>query len=373
MVLTISPCSNRRSLNLFERTPELLHREDPYFVPPFPGSIVKMIGPKSPFLKHGEILPFIAQQGGRVVGRIAAVVNRSHNTHYSDRTGFFGFFDCIDDERVANELFATARKALQERGLDSMRGPYNPSINDELGLLVDGFSSAPFVMMPYNPAYYLGLYEKAGLKAARDFYAFYISAESQAPERVQKIVDRVKRSTGVTLRSLDMSRLDDELKVIKELYNSTLCRNWGYVPITFDDLQAAAADLKQIVDPEMVLIAEKNGQTVGYSMTIPNINEFLWRAKKSSVLVRILRFVWKMKTSHPREARLAAMGIHPDYRNTGIAALFYYETLMRGKQRYIGGELSWVEETNTEMIKSIRVMGGEKYKTYRIFESAFSH
>lgn len=328
-----------------------------------------MVGPKSPFRKHGEILPFVATVGGRPVGRIAAIVNRSHNAFYGDKTGFFGYFDSIDDEAVARKLFAAARQALTERGLVSMRGPYNPSVNDDFGLLVDGFSSAPFVMMPHNPPYYAGLFETAGLKAARDFYAFYISAKAQAPERVEKIVDRVKRSTGISLRNIDMSRLDEELKVIKELYNSTLCRNWGYVPITLEDLQAAAADLKAIVDPEMVLIAEKAGKTVGYCMTIPNINEFLLATKRRSLLGRILKFVWKMKTSHPREARLAAMGVHPDYRNTGIAALFYYETLMRGKQRYVGGELSWVEESNAEMIKSIRVMGGEKYKTYRIYES----
>jgi len=319
-------------------------------------------------MKHGELIALIAFKDGKPAGRIAAIINRSHNEYSKDKVGFFGFFDSADDKDVASTLFEAAKEELLKRGLTSMRGPYNPTINDDCGLLVEGFETAPFVMMPYNPAYYMKLYDDAGLKRARDLYAFYMSAENQAPKRVERIVKRVKRNTGVTLRSVELKKLTEELMVIKDLYNATLCRNWGHVPITGPDLEHASEDLKAIVAPDMCLIAEKDGKAVGFSLTIPNINEFLFRTKKSGTIGRILKFIWLLKTKHPKEARLAAMGVHPDFRNTGIAALFYYETLIRGKQKYIGGEMSWVDETNTEMIKSIQVMGGKKYKTYRLFE-----
>ncbi len=307
---------------------------------------------------------------GKPVGRIAAIENRSHNKFHNDKVGFFGFFDFIDNFEVASALYDTAKQELSQRGLNVMRGPYNPSINEETGLLVEGFESTPFVMMPYNPPYYSAMYEKLGLHTARDLYAFYISADSVPPERVKRIVDRIQKHTGLTIRPVVLKKLAEELQVIRDLYNSTLCRNWGYVPITAEDLDFAAKDLKEIVEPEMCLIAEKNGMPVGFSLAVPNINEFLAKTKKSNRVMRALKFLWQLKTSHPTEARLAAMGVHPEYRNTGIAALFYYESLVRGKKRYRGGELSWVEETNHELIKSIKVMGGEKYKTYRIYESA---
>lgn len=306
------------------------------------------------------------------MGRIAAVVNHSHNQFHHDKVGFFGFFDCAEDKEAAAALFREASKILKAKGCESLRGPYNPTVNDECGCLVEGFERAPFVMMPYNPPYYGDLYESSGLKQVRDLFAFYISAETQAPERIEKIVNRVKRSTGVTVRNLEMKRLSEELKIIQRLYNETLDRNWGFVPITLEDLEFAASDLKAIVDPSMVMIAEKDGQAVGFSMTIPNINELMWKAKTSKGIMRILKFVWYLKMKHPKEARLAILGVAPEYRNKGIAALFYYETLIRGKKKYIGGELSWVEETNEDIIKAIQVMGGQKYKTYRIFEAPLS-
>ncbi len=312
----------------------------------------------------------MAFRDGKPVGRIAAVVNNAHNEYYHDKMGFFGFFDSVDDPEVATKLFDTAKAELKRRGLDTIRGPYNPTVNDECGLLVEGFDSSPMVMMPYNPAYYLGLYDRLGLTRARDLYAFYISAATEAPKRILKIAERVQRTTGLTIRPLNLKKLNDEIVIIHKLYNETLDRNWGFVPVSLEDLQFAAADLKAILDPEMVMIAEKNGRPVGFSMVIPNVNEIMWRVKGSSTLMRILKFLWFLKTQGPKEARLAVLGVTPEFRGKGVAALFYAETLLKGKKKFIGGELSWVEETNDEIMKGITVMGGQRYKTYRIFEAA---
>jgi ribosomal protein S18 acetylase RimI-like enzyme len=371
MAVTILPCRSRKELRLFERTPEEIHRQDPYYVPPFPGSISKIFKANSPFHAHGhgELLPFVALRDGKPVGCIAAIVHKSHNQYYGDKTGFFGFFDFINDREVASALFETATLEIRKRGLETLRGPYNPTVNDYFGVLAEGFNTSPFVMMAYNPPYYLEMYQSLGLKKVREFYAYYINSAQQAPERIKKIVDRVSRTTGITVRNIEMKRLREELRSIQKLYNVTLDRNWGFVPVTYEDLESTADELKATADPSVVFIAEKDGLPVGFSLTLPNLNEFLWKVKSSNTLMRVLKFLWLLKTGHPREARLAVLGVAPEYRNKGIAALFYYETLVRSKNKYIGGEMSWIEESNEEIAKAITVMGGEKYKTYWIYET----
>mgnify|MGYP000393784222 CR=1 FL=1 len=370
-MVTILNCKTKAELKLFERTPEAIHSNEPYFVPPFPGSIVKFFSPKSPAQKHGKLFPMLAYREGKVVGRIAAVVNRNHNEYYKDKVGFFGFFDFIDDVEVARALYEKAKEVIRAEGLSEIRGPYSPTVNDECGLLVEGFESIPFVSMPFNPAYYEKIYLQLGLTKARDLYAYYLSSAGGTPEKVLRVLDRVKKKSGITLRSIEMKRLDEELKVIQELYNDTLKRNWGFVPISYEDLQYAADDLKQVVDPEMVMVAEKDGVPIGFCMFIPNVNEFMWKAKKhKNTLARILKFAWLMKTSKPKEIRLAVLGMKPEYQNTGIAALFYSESFVRGQHKWVGGELSWIEESNEPMMKSIGIFGAKRYKNYRIFEQA---
>ncbi len=305
-----------------------------------------------------------------MVGRIAAIVNTAHNEHYGDKVGFFGFFDFIDDCAVAQALLTQARETLLECGMDGVRGPFNPTINDECGLLTDGFDSNPMVLMPYNPPYYVDCYRQIGLQKARELYAFDISADTTAPERIRKIAERVKRSTGIQIRNIDMRRLPEELKTIQLLYNRTLCRNWGFVPISMDELNAAAEDLKQIVDPQLVLIGERQGVPMGFSMTIPDINELMLRASRSRGIFRVLKFIWLLKTVQPKRARLTALGVDPEYRNSGLASLFYWETLQRSQGKFVGGELSWVEESNKEIIRAIEVMGGTRSKTYQVFENS---
>ncbi len=363
-------CRTAKSLKLFEQVSERIHNKDLYFVPPFPGSIAKLIGPKSPFFKHGDLVAMIAYRDGKPVGRIAAIENRSHNRYYKDRVGFFGFFDFIDDEEVARALFTAAEKELSQRGLTSIRGPYNPTVNDECGLLVEGFDSSPFIMMPYNPAYYINIYHSLNLSGVRDLYAYYMATSVAIPAKVTRVIERFKKTGRITVRNIDMTRLQAELKIIQELYNATLNRNWGFTPLSFEDLAFAANDLKAFVHPDLVLIAEKDGQPVGFSMFLPNINELMWRVKKSSRWVRILKFLWHLKRNPPKEARLAVLGVKPEFQSSGVAPVFYYETLSRGRERFMGGEASWIEESNTPMIRTLELLGAQKYKNYRVFEKS---
>lgn len=341
-------------------------------MPPFPGEVVKVFNPKkSSFLQHhGELIPLIAKRDGKAVGRIAVVVNKSHNKFYNDKIGFFGFFDFINDFEVAKALYDAAREELIKRGFTAIRGPYNPSINDECGLLIEGFDSIPYIMMPHNPEYYVGIYEKLGLDRKCRMHAFFLDSKPDLSERLQKIALRAKTRIGIEIRNINMDDISGDLAHIVEIYNATLKRNWGFVPVTLEDLEFSAQDLKKVVKPYMVMIAEKNGRPVGFSMAIPNLNEFLHKAKSKSTLLFVLKFLWLFKTRHPKYARLAALGVHPDFQNKGLGVLFYYESLMRGRQaKYLGGELSWCQDTNSEIIHGITAMGAKIYKNYGIYEA----
>ncbi|MBM4304949.1 MAG: hypothetical protein FJ112_11580, partial [Deltaproteobacteria bacterium] len=328
-MVTISTCKTKGEFKLFEQIPELIHKHDPYFVPPFPGSIAKLIGPKSPFYKHGDLVAMVAHKNGKPVGRIAAIENRAHNQYYKDKVGFFGFFDVVNDNEVASALIQVVEAELKSRGLTSLRGPYNPTANDECGLLVEGFDSPPMIMMTYNPSYYLKLYDDLGLKRVRDLYAYYISNEVSISEKLTRVAERLNKNGRVIIRHIQLSKFKEELKIIHELYNATLNRNWGYVPLALEDLEFAANDLKAFVEPEYVLIAEKDGEPVGFSMLLPNINELMWKVKNSSTLGKIIKFLWYLKVNPPKQGRLAVLGVKPEFQASGIAAVFYLEAILR--------------------------------------------
>lgn len=367
-MVTILAAQSPKLLKLFEQIPELIHPDQKHLVPPYPGSIAKIFGARSAFLRKGKLFPFIAFRNEKPVGRIAAIINQAHNEYYQDQTGFFGFFDFIPDLEVARTLLKKASQILETQNCKTMRGPYNPSVNDECGLLVEGFDSSPMVMMPYNPDYYESIYQELGLEVVRSLYAYYLRSDMSVPDKINRVVERVRKKSGISFRNIDLKNMDQELAIIRDLYNHTLKRNWGFVPISKEELEFAAEDLKQIIQPELVLIAEKAGEPVGFSMLLPNINEHLLYAKSSKGLLRILKFIWRLKTQSPKEARLAILGVKPEYENIGVPAVFYLESIQRGKKAFQGGELSWIEQSNTPMIRSLEMMGAKKTKTYQIFE-----
>jgi GNAT superfamily N-acetyltransferase len=371
-MVTITEVRSKADWKTFERVPEGIHAADRFYVPPLPGATIKLLSPRGAFARHGDAVGFLAWRAGQAVGRIAAIENRAHNAYYQDHTGFFGFFDFVDDPHVSTELFTAAAKELAGRGLTTARGPYSPTVNDECGLLVDGFDAPPMIAMTYNPPYYLDHYERLGLVGRRDLHAYYITHTQLTPPRMQKIVDRVQRSTGITIRALDQRRLDRDLHAIHALYNETLCCNWGFLPLSLEEFQQAASEFKAVVDPELILFAEKAGEIVGFSMVLPNINEFLSQLRRTPRWLRAIKLAWQIKTRRPKEVRLAALGIKPEFRHKGLGALFYAETLRKGARKFLGGELSWVDAQNAAIIQGITLMGAKRYKSYRIFERALT-
>ncbi|MEO6053462.1 MAG: GNAT family N-acetyltransferase [Chthoniobacterales bacterium] len=369
-MFTILPCITTSERRLFERLPEILQKKDPHYVPPFPGSTVKILDPKSAFhRKHGRIYPFLAWRDGKPCGRIAAIINRSHNAHYKDRTGFFGFFDAENDTELANVLFAQVEEILRKEGCDSIRGPYHPSIHDECGLLTAGFDTPPMIFMPHNAAYYEALVLGVGFSQWHELYAFVCDLAQGVPDRIEKVTSRLGRIPGLRIRDMDLKNMDSEIALICRLYNLTLDANKGYYPIALEDLQEAAEGLKAFADPRLITFAEIEGEPVAFSMALPNLNEYLLKAKPRTGIFRFLEVVWKIKTRHPLANRLAVLGVLPGHRDKGLGALLYSECLRRG---FAGGyrqtEVSWIDKDNRDILRAIHAMHCRQTKTYRIYE-----
>lgn len=373
-MISVSPCITPGDRNLFERIPEMLHGHDRCFVPPFPGSVSKFLKSDSLFNRQdGTITGFLARRDGRVVGRIAAIHNRTHNEYWNDRVGFFGFFACEDNEETSHALFEAAERVLRAANCDAMRGPYNPTINEECGLLLEGFDEPPMISMPWNPPYYQRLLEKEAVQETRRLFAYNLPLHIGIPSRVQKIAERLKkRSKEVHIRSFDMKRLDEELRLAHRLYNVTLDRNWGFVPISLEDLLASAEDLKSFADPDFLIFSEVDGVPAGFMLTLPNFNEILIRTKRVPRWLRLPWILWLMKTHRIRSVRQVVLGVAPEHRDRGLAALMCNDMVLRTQKTADFAELSWIEANNTHVIELIGLMGATQSHAYAIYEKALS-
>lgn len=353
----------------FVRFPWMIYQGDPYWVPPLLQRERRRLNPTvNPFYEHASIQPFLAFRNGKMVGRIAAIVDESYNGHHGETTGFFGFFECIDDLEVVSELLQSAADWLLDRGMTVMRGPFNPSTSDSLGILVDGFDSPPAILMAYNPPYYPGLLEAAGLTKVRDLYAYYMhSSESEIPPKVARVAAIVRKRHGVSIRSANLRNMREELDLVKLIHNEASGLNWGFVPKTEAELDAMARDLKRLIDPDLAMFAFVNGEPAGFSLALPD-----WNQVFRKINGRLFPFGY-MKLLRDRHRinllRVYTTGVRPRFRNLGLDAIFYYETWVRGVGRgLLGGEFSWVLEDNVNMRNTLEKMGARRNKTYRIYE-----
>jgi len=326
---------------------------------------------RNPFFEHAEMKMFLARSGERVLGRIAAIIDHRHEDYHGDGAGFFGFFESVNDTSVAGALLDRAAAWLFRRGKKILRGPVNPSLNDETGLLVQGFDRPPMVFMTYNPPSYQALIEDQGLKKIRDLYAYKITSMTTPPERLVRFAEKVKKSERITIRSLDFRDVKGEADRIREVYNQAWINNWGFVPLTEAEIKSHAELFKLPVVKKklapLVLFAEVDGEPIGFSLTVPNFNEVFQRMKGRLLPLGIFRFFLGVKGI--KTARVYALGVKSSYRMSGVGPVFYIETLARGRQMgYEWGEMSWILEDNEAMNKAIRFMGGELYKIYRIYE-----
>jgi len=365
--VVVEPVRSGRDLERFIAIPYSLHRRDPMWVPPLRMDVRTILSPKkNPFFQHAAAQYFLARLGHDVVGRIAAIRNDAHNRIHGDRVGFYGFFESADDPAIAPALFDVAAAWLREQQLDTMRGPMNPSINDECGLLVDGFDTPPVVLMPHNPRYYVPLHEHYGFRKAKDLIAFEGSGTAP-PERLLRAMEIVTRRYGVTLRGLDMKRFRDEVELVKVLFNQAWEKNWGYVPMTDAELEHLAKQLKPIIVPDLVVFAEIEGRVVGFGVAIPDFNVALKHNPSGRLFPGLLKILWYARKIG--RLRIPLLGTIPEYRGKGIDALLYHWIWTQGVARGIHwGEAGWILEDNTAMVNSATRLGFQPYKTYRVFD-----
>jgi hypothetical protein len=323
---------------------------------------------KNPFFKNAEMAMFIAEKDGRDVGRIAAIVDHRYNDFHGTKTGHFGFFECIQDQHTANLLFRVASDWLRDKGMNKVMGPASPSMMDTIGVLIDGFDKDPYVLMPYNFSYYDELILKAGFEKEMDMFAYIVNTETVNTERMNRAMDIVRRRLpDIHIRPVNLKKIKDEIKIIREIYNQAWKDNWGFIPLSEAEFDALASDLKMIIDTDYAHIAEIEGEPVAFSVGIPNINEIMKGRDGKLFPFGFIKLLWgKTKT---KGLRTALMGVAPKWQGRGIDALLHQRSIQNGLDSDIKkeSELSWILESNTEMIRVAERIGGARDKTYRMY------
>ena len=367
MAVEIRAVQNRRELKKFVKFPWRIYRGDEFWVPPLITERCDFLNQeKNSFFRHSEARLFLAYQNSSPVGRISAHTNVKHNETHGENTGFFGFFECIDDAATAQSLFDAAEGWLRLKGCSSITGPASFTINDEYGLLIDGFDSLPVVMMSYNPPYYQHLIEESAFEKVHDLWAYELFSDSAPPDSVFEKAKAAEASGEYIFRGPDMKNFKDEALAVRGIFNAAWSENWGAVPMTEGEFLALAKELKMILDPDFLIIAEKDGKPVGFSLAIPNVNEALRHANGRLFPVGLLKFLWHKR--HIKMLRVLAMGVEKEHRKKGVDAVFYIRTYERAiRKGYERGELSWILESNKPMNRVLQKLGARVYKTYRVY------
>jgi len=367
MALLIREVTTPKEINAFVDFPFALYRDNPYWVGELKADTCELISEKNSFWKTATRALFMAYEGEKPLGRIMALVNRAHNDYHHENIGFFGFFDCVEDEKVSAALFAAAETWLRAQGVSAMRGPANPSSNHTYGLLVDGFESMPAIMMPYNFPYYAKLMEHAGLSKVKDLLAFHRTKNDVFSERFLKVCVRCERAKGITTRRLDLKNLASEAEIIREIYNQAWAENWGFVPLGKAEMGEIIRELKTILRVEGTCILEVEGKPAGFYIAIPNANHVFKELKGSLTSPWRLWKAWRA-WKQIKDARLIMLGVLPEFRKRGIDLILIKHIVTHGVAVWDEAELSWVLEDNAGMLRGIEECGCHYHKRYRIYQ-----
>lgn len=367
-MLKIEIVKSKKDLQDFIDLPWTIYKDNRYWIPPLKSEVKEILNTeKNPFWEHARREMFLVRNDNKPVGRIVAIVDDNHNKFHEDNIGFFGFYESINDFEVAKLLYDAAKKWLLDNKKDAMRGPLNPSQNDEIGFLLEGFDKPPAVMMTYTPPYYLDLAEKYGLKKAKDLYALYLDTKAPIPERIVRMVNLIQKRTRAKIRMIDMKNFNQDLQYVKDIYNSAWEKNWGFVPMTDKEIDLTAKKLKQFVDPRLVLFAEIDNQPIAVSVTVPDINQVLIKLNGKLGVIEMLKFVYYRKKVDGVRAMIG--GVKKEYRQSGIISLLFYQSAINAqKSNYKWCEFGWNLEDNDLINQFDMAIGGKIYKKYRIYE-----
>ena len=367
--IKISTVQSPADLMKFIKLQWKIYKGDKYWVPPLLMDRKKILSKeKNPFFKHAEAEYFLAEKDGSLVGRIAAIKNDLHNSTHNDKVGFFGFFECIDDQEVANALFDAAKQWLKSKGLDVMRGPANPSINDEIGMLLEGFEDEARILMTYNPKYYLKLCDNYGFVKVKDLYAYKLENKKVVgSEKIKRVAEIAQKNTGLKITQLDMKNFKAEVEKVKYIYNKAWAPNWGFVPMTAEELDALAKDLKPIVEPSLVIFGEIEGKLVGFALVMLDYNYVFKQMNGKLFPFGFLKLSTQKKKI--KWCRIITLGLIPEFQKRGLDSVFYWEIVNRAHNLGIDlGEASWILESNDMMNRGAAAMNGELYKKYRMYD-----
>jgi GNAT superfamily N-acetyltransferase len=355
---------------LFFDFPWQLYRDDPHWIPPLQTNQRELLGfKKHPFHQAADMQTFVATRDGKACGRIAALVNHPHNERFNEKRGFFGFFDCIDDKEVARDLFAASREWLSAQGMTAIRGPVNPSMNYECGLLVEGFDSSPYFMMTYNKPYYGDLLEACGLQKAEDMYAFWghVDMLEGLDKKMHFVVEEATRRFNIKLRRISRKHFTQDVRTFLDIYNQSLGSTWGFVPLSESEIDHMAHSMKQLIVPEVTTVAEVDGKPIGVAFGLLDYNPRIKSFNGRLFPFGFMKLLWNRQKM--KKLRLVATNVIPEYQKWGVGLVLLDrlvpEILEWGIEE---AEFSWVLESNHLSRKTLERGGAKRSKTYRLYD-----
>ena len=361
---------SRNTLNDFIRLPWSLYVNDPMWVPPLLLERRMHLSSKNPYFEHAKFCSWVAYRDGKPVGRISAQIDQLHIDRYQDATGFFGMLEAENNNRLFRTLLSTAETWLRNQGMQRIYGPFNLSINQELGLLVDGFDTPPSMMMGHACPYYGDKIEENGYHKEKDLLAYIINSNVEMTAAAKSIMARSK--DRIHIRNLNISKFSDELQIIRDIFNDAWSQNWSYVPFTNKEFDHLGKDLKLLADEEFVKIAEVDGNPAAFVVVLPNLNEVIRDLNGRLLPFGWLKLLWRLKVTYPKSARIPLMGVRCRFHGSLMGAALAFGVISSTQQHGINRgikevELSWILEDNMGMRSIIESFGGQAYKTYRIY------
>ena len=368
--LRVVPMEGRRGLRQFIRLPWSLYRDDPAWVPPLLMERHQHLSSRNPFFEHANCRFWLAYRGATLVGRISAQVDQLHLKRYEDSTGFFGLLEAEDEAETFRALMNTAETWLLDQGMRRILGPFNLSINQECGLLVEGFGTPPSVMMGHARPYYSARIEENGYRKEKDLLAYHIHSDFQLTRAMRLVIKRAKKR--VHLRPIRKSIFKEELRILQDIFEDAWSQNWGFVPFTKAEFEHMGKSFKLLLPDDQVQIAEVDGVPAAFMVAVPNVNEAIKDLDGKLFPLGWLKLLWRLKVAYPKSVRVALMGVRQRDQNSRLGAALAVMAVEAArppavKRGVLSAEMSWILDDNMGMRSIIESLGGEVYKRYRIY------